>query len=126
MALNLAFGPVSLGASFEREFGPYVVKAQDDEVVLTVDRTVSNGLDANPDASIDITINQSSDGVNWIVLVTSRIIGGVQTFTTRDGVTHQYTQTILRTGLDLARARIKATVSNGDVPVAVAGTFVVN
>jgi hypothetical protein len=126
MSVNIAFGPVTLPADFTREFGPYTVKQQDNTVLLTVSRTVPNGLDATPDAVIDIAINQSTDGVNWILLVGGRLVGDILTWTDRQGVTHQYTESTLSTGLDLARAQLKATVASGGVPVAVAGTFVVN
>lgn len=126
MTANIAFGPVTLQAGFTRDFGPYTVKAADNNVHLTVDRTIPNGLDVNPTATIDIAINQSTDGVNWILLVGGRLEGGIITYTDRQGVEHQYTVSELVTGLDQARAQIKATVIVGSVPVAVAGTFVVN
>lgn len=126
MTANIAFGPVALQAGFTREFGPYVVKAQDSQVKLTVDRITPGGLDATPDATISIQINQSTDGVNWILLVSAQIEGGIQTFTDRQGVTHQLTASYVQTGVDQARAQLKATVVVGDTPVAVAGTFVVN
>lgn len=128
MPTNIAFGPVSVPANLNRDFGPYTVKAQDSSVMLTIDRTVTNGLDATPGAEIDIAINQSVDGgQTWTLVGGGRVVGGVITWTDRQGTVHQYTQST--TGGSVASIRgsqIKATVSTGDAPVSVSGTFVVN
>lgn len=127
MTVNIAFGPVTLQAGFVRDFGPYVVKAGDDQVSIVIDRTLPNGLDATPGAAIEITVNQSSDGgATWTMLVSAHVPGGILTYTDRQGVVHQFTTSNIQTGLDLAKAQIKATVIVGDTPVRVAGTFAVN
>lgn len=106
------------------DFGPYSLKPNDNVANITVDRTVANGLDDNPAASLNIDINYTTDGgLTWRILAGAGIPGGPQTYTDRQGVVHPYLVSSVTVGTDLVRgAQIKGTVTAHGSAVAVSGT----
>lgn len=68
--LNPAHGPYT--------FGPAGVAAADSLIVLTIDRTVTNGFNSQPAATTaEITAEQSSDGgATWFLAVAGTVAGG--------------------------------------------------
>lgn len=121
--LTIPLTTLTVGA---HDFGPYTVQPADNQVTLTVDRTVTGGLDATPSTEIDITVNKSADGVSWALFISGHVLGGIQTFTDKQGVVHQYTASLVGARLDQVHGDIlKATVTVQNVPVAVAGSLAI-
>lgn len=104
-------------------FGPSNAADSESRLVLTIDRTVTGGLNSLTSATtIDISVWQSDDaGVTWSEVGAAGWAGGV--IQNRHGVT--YTSAVMTTNLQPGTSRqLKATVVTGGTAVAVAGTLV--
>lgn len=127
MALNLAFGPVTLPADSSRDVGPHTVAAGEAVAVLLLQRDITGGLNSVPGASIDLTFSYSQDGgASWLLLASAGIAGGVITVADKGGGSHTLAQSSVTVGLDQAQGLpVKATVTLHGGPVAVQGSFTV-
>jgi len=104
-------------------FGPANVADADTRVVLTIDRTVVNGLNSLTAAStIEILVEQSNDGgTSWFELIDGTIFGGLHAQfhgpnpAISEGVTVTFAPGTSR------QARGTLTVAGG--PIAVQGTL---
>jgi len=110
-------------------FGPATIVPGDKQAILTVDRTVTGGLNATPAAHIDLILDFSNDGgTTWPTQVKAGFEGG-QLFIP-DKVTGN---PILRTiadvrlnGLEQVQNwRVRATVTVSGASVAVAGSLAI-
>lgn len=73
---TLNFGPVTLPLG-TRVFGPAALADSDTKALLTIDRTVTGGLNATAAARITIDVEQSNDaGATWQQLASGDIRGG--------------------------------------------------
>lgn len=111
-----------------RDFGPSSVADTDTSITLTIDRTVANGLNANPAAHLLIEAMVSLDGGGtWTMVVGAGIEGGqLSQPPPPRGPGGFYTENVLRVGLDQfpgAGRLIKATLTVSGSSVAVAGTL---
>jgi len=108
-----------------RDFGPANLNDNDTHISLTIDRTVSGGLDATPAARIEIEAWQSNDGgVTWVLIVGGNLPGGPQFSVDKQGVQHPYTTGVV--GNDLMPGtgrRIKATLTVTGSSVTVQGSL---
>lgn len=129
MAGTFNFGSVTLppGSFSEPATGGVTVADTDSEMVLTIDRTVSGGLNSLTSAvQIALAIWQSNDnGATWLELESDLIVGGVIPIPAKYGGGTQ-TKDVL--GITLAPgtgrlARAHITVAGGSV--AVAGALVI-
>ena len=129
MAGTLSFGPATLapGTFNEPATGGFALADSDVEAVLTVDRTVTSGLNAVTSAvNIILSIWQSNDsGATWVELESDLLTGGTITIPAKYGGGTQIKDVL---GITLAPgtgrlARAQVTVSGGSV--AVAGTLVI-
>lgn len=104
-----------------RDFGPVTVADNDTEVTLSVDRTVSGGLNATPSASLVVQVSQSGDsGATWKVIAAATFPGGTVNF--RGSV---LTASQLITTWDPGTGRQgKATIAVSGATVTVAGTII--
>jgi hypothetical protein len=127
MALNLTFGPVTLGADVSRDFGPHTVGAGEASAVLLLQRDVTGGLNSVPGASIDLTFSYSADGGStWLLLASAGIAGGIITVADKGGGSHTLLQSSVGVGLDRVQGLpVKATVTLHGGPVTVQGSFTV-
>lgn len=107
------------------DFGPYTVKATDSNIMISIDRTVSDGLDANPGGSLDLAVNYSTDGgTTWSVLVAANFAGGPIFYKDKSGVTHQYTTNTVDVGLDQVKGQqVKGTVTAHVDAITVSGSI---
>lgn len=111
-----------------RDFGPASVQDTDTSIVLTIDRTVVNGLNATPAAQLSIAAMISRDGgATWTLVAGATLPGGqIPQVPPPRGPGGFYTQNVLTVGLDQfpgTGRRIKATLTATGSAVAVAGTL---
>lgn len=111
-----------------REFGPANIQDGDSLIVLTIDRTVASGMNATPDAVIELETMVSLDGgTSWTLAVGCTWPGGEilnPPPPKSDGL--PMPSMAARVGLDQfpgSGRRIKAVMTVSGSPVAVAGTL---
>lgn len=105
-------------------FGPSAVADNEKSIVLTIDRTVTGGLNSLTSATaVAITVEQSSDGgITWVLAVGSTFPGGLISAGRAGG-----TLTANTANVDLTAGTsrlVRASVTVTGTPVAVAGTLV--
>lgn len=88
MATTLPIPLTTLPAG-SRDFGPAAIPDGDSKIVITIDRTVTNGLNSQPvTTQIVIRPFQSNDGgVTWQELASGTAQGGPVTRGTTSGIT---------------------------------------
>jgi hypothetical protein len=106
-----------------RDFGPVTIADAEVKIVLTIDRTVTGGLNSLTPASVAaVDVSQSNDGGGtWQLNVGGTFPGGLIP-TMKAG-----NLTVSALNVDLAPGtsrRLKATLTVTGTPVAVAGTLV--
>jgi hypothetical protein len=111
-----------------RDFGPATIPDTDSSIVLTIDRTVANGLNATPAAHLEIDAMVSVDGgAHWTLVAGCGVEGGqLPQAPPPKGPGGFYTSNVLTVGLDQfpgTGRRIKATLTVSGSAVAVAGTL---
>ena len=123
--ITIPLTTLTLGA---HDFGPATVQAGDSLAVLTVDRTVANGLNATSGAHIDLLLSFSANGAApWAQQVTAGIDGG-QHFNNDKvtGLPVLETQSNVRVGLDQVQGmKVMATITVSGAQVAVAGSLAI-
>jgi hypothetical protein len=104
-----------------REFGPATMANADSKIVMTIDRTVANGLTATPAARIDLNVMVSHDaGANWVSVAQTSYSGGSHL----DRLGAVRTQDVLQIGFGPeVNRRLKAVLTVSGSSVAVAGTL---
>lgn len=110
-----------------REFGPANVSDADSSIVLTIDRTVANGLNATSATHLQVDAMVSLDGGStWTVVAGFGTPGGqIPMAPPPKGPGGFYTQNQLVVGLDQfpgTGRRIKAVTNVSGASVAIAGT----
>jgi hypothetical protein len=111
-----------------RDFGPATISDADTSITLTIDRTVTNGLNDTPATHLSIEAMVSLDGgATWTLAAGAGIEGGqLPQPPPPRGPGGFYTANVLRVGLDQypgTGRRIKATLTVSGSSVAVAGTL---
>ncbi len=110
--------PLTTLAVGAHSFGPATVQTTDTSATLNIDRTVANGLNANPTTSFDVSLQYSLDGgVTWLNLAgTTGTSGGVDS-------KHPNSWS-LQAGLPGVAFQLRGTITVHTVAFAVAGTVV--
>lgn len=106
-----------------RTFGPSNVADADADCVLTIDRTVSAGLNSLTSTStIEILVEQSNDGgTTWFLIVDGIIFGGAQPAFRSPGNATSSAVTVTFEAGTSRKVRATMTVTNG--PIVVQGTL---
>jgi hypothetical protein len=135
MAGTLNFGPVTIQPG-QRSFGPASVANSDSQVTLTVDRTLSGGLNSlTPASQLSMEAQLSTDGgATWHAVDTDQpgtettwgTIGGPATWTDKNNVQHVYTASSAPWSIFPGTGRrIQAVVTViGPSPITISGSIV--
>lgn len=110
--------PLTTLAAGSRDLGPTTVADADMGVRLTIDRTVTGGLNASPGVTIDVALFQSGDGgATWFGGGGTQLVGGPKAgrFGNADNVWVSFTAGASR--------QVKATVTVTGGSVTVQGTL---
>lgn len=120
MPINLAIPTTTLQVGV-REFGPATMADADTRIVLTVDRSVANGLTATPAAVLDVQVSVSHDGgANWVTVTETTFTGG--SHLDRNGAVRTEDGLQISFGPEVNR-RVKAITTVAGSSVAIAGTL---
>lgn len=123
MPSTFNFGPITLNIG-TRVLGPTSVPDADSSVTLTIDRTVTNGFNSQPDTTqATFFIDQSNDGGNTWKTITSAgpIIGGIFTVD-KTGLTKTQERQFTQFDPGISR-QVRFTFTVSGSTVAVAGTL---
>jgi hypothetical protein len=107
------------------EYGPYTLKQQDNVANITIDRTITGGLNSvTSDVTGMIEIDFSVDnGQTWTLLAGSGFEGGLVTWIDRFGVQHTINAVTITVGTDLVRgAQLRGTAVVHGASVNMTGT----
>lgn len=121
--LNIPLTTLPVGT---RRFGPANLADSDTLAVITIDRTVTGGLNAAPGTTqVVILVEQSSDGgTTWFPRASTSMAGGI--FTDR-GTGGTLTANDVGVTLEAGTGRqARAAVTVSGAPVAVAGSLVIS
>jgi hypothetical protein len=124
MATNLPIPLTTLDLG-TREFGPVPVDDVVTQTTLTIDRTVSNGLNSQPATTkVEIGVWQSDDGgATWQFRASAGLIGGIYP-SNRDGDPYLASNVSVDLTPGTGR-RVRADVTVEGASVAVAGSLLI-
>lgn len=104
-----------------RTFGPAAIGANN-SAVLSIDRTVVNGLNSLASAStLDLVIQTSSDGTTFFDEVEATFVGGI--ISNHHGQIN--TQSLSVSGVDPSRVSVRVVAVVSGTPIAIAGSVVI-